>query len=659
MRYLANGTLLSFYMLFLAACSGDAPQITSLISNPATPVEAGSTVKLTAIYIGGTGSIDNDVGSISSGSSVEVTVDATTTYTLTVIDGAGDTATSSVTVTVGVAPEDVVAPTITSFTADATTIAIGGSVDLSAVFENGTAVIDNGAGSITSGSSVSVSPTTTTTYTLTVTNTADVAVTSSVTVNVVKLDALSLSTGALVQTFQSNSLSYNGTVAFLASEIKVQASAVDAGTTIKVNGIDVDTNNLSAPIRLSEGSGTSVSITATRDAVTTTYSLVITRPTLTSFIEQKLTASDGQNGDFLGYSVSLSGDTLAVGADREDTGGLSAGAVYIYTRSGTTWTEQQILHASNPRENDYFGGHVSLDGDTLAISATGEDGTADLVTGAGAVYIYTRSGTTWTEQQILHASDAQIGDSFGSSVSLDGDTLAVGAWLEDGGESSPATNAGAVYIYTQIGGANWTEQAIIHASDLEGSDWFGRSVSLDGDTLAVGADGEDTGGSSAGAVYVFTRSDSDWSEQKIFHANGAGALDVFGLYLSLSGDTLAVGAPGEDGNGNDFPESGAVYIYTRSGTNWTEQGMLGGAVGDSFGYGVSLSGDTLAVGAYGADASYIYTRFGATWSKRKMFSGVVGSRFGISTSLSGDSLAVGAYLDDTKAPDAGAAYVYQ
>lgn len=652
MRYLANGTLLLFFMLFLTACTGDAPKVTSFTSNPSTPVEAGTSVKLTAVYIGGTGSIDNGVGSISSGSSVEVTVDVTTTYTITIIDGAGDTATSSLTVEVGVAPEDVVAPTITSFTAAATTIAIGGSVDLSAVFENGTAVIDNGAGSsITSGGSVTVSPTTKTTYTLTVTNTADVAVTKTVTVDVVKLDALSVSTGALVQTFQSNSLSYDATVGFLGSDTKVQASSADTGTTIKVNGVDVDANNLSQSINLAEGFDALVSVTATRDAVTATYSLTIRRPTLTNFIEQVLRARDAEGGDYFGYEVSLSGDTLAVGAHRESTAGAFSGAVYVYTRSGTTWTEQAIIHASDAEAGDYFGISVSLSGDTLVVGAERESGgVSNPITYVGAVYIYTRSGTTWNEQPKIYPSDANSSFHFGHSVSLSGDTLAVGAYSKN-------TYAGAAYVFIRSG-TTWSEQAIIHASNRGNYDYFGGKVSLSGDTLAIGAIGEGTDGANAGAAYVFIRSGTDWTEQAIIRASDAAAYDNFGVSISLSDDTLAVGAYGENFN------RGAVYIYTRSGTTWTEQPIIrasDNASNNYFGASVSFSGvdnDTLAVGAWGKPGAYVYTRFGTKWSERK----IIGSgafRFGNSVSLSGDTLAVGAYGENTAGAYSGAVYIYK
>jgi len=550
MRYLANATLLSFLMLFLTACSGKAPAVISLTASPST-ISTGDSTTLTAVYEGGTGSIDNSVGSISSGQSVTVTPLVTTTYTLNIIDGAGDKAQASVTVVVG----DL--PTVTSFVSSATTIAMGSSANLTAVFAGGTGVIDNGVNSVTSGTAVSVSPTATTTYTITVTNAANTAVTSTVTVNVVQLDALSLSVGALDQIFQSNQASYTATVGFLTSKIKIQASTVDTGAVIKVNNVAVDANNLSQFIALAPGTN-AISISVTKNAITTTYSLNITRQTLANLAEQAiLHASDTQVSDVFGYSVSVSGDTLVVGAHYEDGGAgdliRSAGAAYVFTRSGTTWSQQQILHASDKQADDYFGISVSVSGDTLVVGAAYEDGGAgDPVRNAGAAYVFTRSGTTWSEQQKLLASDKQADDFFGYSVSVSGDTLVVGAYFENGGG---AIDTGAAYVFTRSG-TTWSEQQILHASDAQATDLFGFSVSVSGDTLVVGAPLENGGGAiNTGAAYVFTRFGATWTQQKILHASDKQADNWFGSSVSVSGDTLAVGAPYENGG------AGAAYIY--------------------------------------------------------------------------------------------------
>ena len=202
--------------------------------------------------------------------------------------------------------------------------------------------------------------------------------------------------------------------------------------------------------------------------------------------------------DAFGGSVALSADgtTLAVGATEEGGEGATAasdgGAVYIFTHSNNTWTQQAYLKANNVEENDAFGGSVALsaDGTTLAIGAIGEDSVED---SSGAVYIFTHSNNTWTQQVYLKANNAGFGDQFGTSVALsaDGTTLAVGATEEDG-EGATAVNAGgAVYIFTHSNNT-WTQQAYLKAYNAGDEDIFGTSLALspDGTTLAIGASGE-------------------------------------------------------------------------------------------------------------------------------------------------------------------------
>src|SRR6266705_185875 len=355
-----------------------------------------------------------------------------------------------------------------------------------------------------------------------------------------------------------------------------------------------------------------------------------------------------------GFAVALSrdGNALVVGAPDEASAGIetdnsapSAGAVYVYTRSGTTWTQQAYIKASNPGAGDQFGISVALssDGNTLAVGATGEDSALPGVTtglvsegtagnaapGAGAVYVFTRSAGTWSQHSYVKASNTGAADNFGSSVALsgDGNTLAVGAIGEDGS----AAEAGAVYVFTRDVGGVWSQQApIVSASNAGALDLFGFSVALsgDGNTLAVGAIGEasavgvtptDNTAPSAGAVYVFTRSGTTWPQQAYVKASTIGAGDQFGFSVALSsdGNTLAVGAIGEasaatvidgDQTNNTAPEAGAVYVYTRSGTAWMQRAYVKASntgAGDHFGTSAALSSDgtTLAVGATGEDSS--------------------------------------------------------
>ncbi len=385
---------------------------------------------------------------------------------------------------------------------------------------------------------------------------------------------------------------------------------------------------------------------------------VFTRSIAGTWTQQAyIKASNAEAGDQFGISVALSSDgsTLAVGAIGEasavggtptDNTAPSAGAVYVFTRDGGgVWTQQAYVKASTIGAGDQFGFSVALssDGNTLAVGAIGEASavggtpTDNTAPSAGAVYVFTRSVTTWIQQAYVKASTIGAGDQFGFSVALSGDgiTLAVGAIGEDSSGVSEtdnsATNAGAVYVYTRSG-ITWTQQAYVKASNTGTGDQFGFSVALssNGNTLAVGAIGEDSSGVSetdnsatnAGAVYVYTRIGTAWTQQAYVKASNTGAGDQFGFSVSLSGDgdTLAVGAIGESsaatgigGNpaDNTAANAGAVYVFNRSSitATWTQQAYVKASntgASDQFGFSVALSSEsnnTLAVGATGEDSS--------------------------------------------------------
>jgi hypothetical protein len=226
-----------------------------------------------------------------------------------------------------------------------------------------------------------------------------------------------------------------------------------------------------------------------------------------------------------------------IGGDQADNAALDAGAVYVLARSGTAWSQEAYVKASNTGAGDRFGAGLALSGDgaTLAVGASGEDSAAagaggneadDSAADAGAVYVLARSGPAWSQQAYLKASNTGAGDGFGRSVALSSDAaaLVVGA----SGEGSAATGvggdqaddsaapAGAVYVLAR-GGAAWTQQAYVKASNTGAGDGFGASVALsaDGSTLAANATGEDSAATgidgdqadnsaeSAGAVYLF------------------------------------------------------------------------------------------------------------------------------------------------------------
>ncbi|MCK4901925.1 MAG: FG-GAP repeat protein, partial [Thermoplasmatales archaeon] len=254
------------------------------------------------------------------------------------------------------------------------------------------------------------------------------------------------------------------------------------------------------------------------------------------------------------------------------------------------WNEQDKLLPSDGAAFDFFGGSVSIDGDYAIIGAYGD---ADNGQDSGSAYIFTRSGTTWTEQAKLLPSDGTTDDFFGWSVSIDGDYAIIGACFDgDNGYES-----GSAYVFKRDG-TTWTEQAKLLPSDGAAEDWFGFSVSIDGDYAIIGAPADDSNGYFSGSAYVFTRSGTNWNEQDKLLASDGAEGDLFGWSVSISGDYAIIEASSDD-NGFD---SGSAYIFKRESTSWTEQAKLlasDGAAGDWFGHSVSIDGDYAIIGADG------------------------------------------------------------
>jgi hypothetical protein len=320
-----------------------------------------------------------------------------------------------------------------------------------------------------------------------------------------------------------------------------------------------------------------------------------------------LKASNTDAGDEFGTNVVLSGDTLAVGAlgegsnatgvngNQADNTAPVTGAVYVFTRAGGVWTQEAYLKASN--HSGAFGYSLALKDDTLAVGAPFEWGAATGINGdqfdntaaeAGAVYVFTRTAGVWSQEAYLKASNTDAGDRFGGGVGLDDNTLVVGARFEASGASgvnadqtnNSAPNAGAVYVFTRTAGV-WAQQAYLKASNAGANRNFAGSVAIIGDIVAVGARLEDSNATGidgdqansnapdSGAVYLFARSGGIWTQKSYVKASNSNTGDEFGVFVALSGTSLAVGSYREDSNAtgvngnqadNSAQDSGAVYI---------------------------------------------------------------------------------------------------
>jgi hypothetical protein len=367
----------------------------------------------------------------------------------------------------------------------------------------------------------------------------------------------------------------------------------------------------------------------------------------------RLTASDGGADDHFGFTVAISGNTAVVGAPNHDVGAdADQGAVYVFTRSGDTWTQQQRLTASPGGAGDLFGTSVDISGNTVIVGASLDDveGNAN----QGSAYVFQRSGGTWTQQAKLAADDGAPSAAFGFSVAVGGDTAVVGASLDDAGGNA---NQGAAYVFVRSGDV-WTQLQKLTSPDGAAGDLFGISVALDTETMVIGASGKDDGGAAgAGAAYVFTQIGPTWTAQQKLLPNNSEANDFFGVAVAVSGDTALVGASGEDTGAN--ADKGAAFVFVREDTTWTQQQKLTatrGSAGDNFGLSVAVSGDTAVVGVIGDDlgfadqgSAYLFSRSGTAWSQQpRAFagSGETDDKFGTSVAISGDTVLVGAAFDD-------------
>jgi hypothetical protein len=319
-------------------------------------------------------------------------------------------------------------------------------------------------------------------------------------------------------------------------------------------------------------------------------------------------------------AVALSGDTTLV-SNPDLNGTLSA--VDVYTRTGTTWTSLKLT-PSDAKDFDNFGISLALAGDTAFVGAPWKD------SDHGAVYVFARGESAWTQEAELTVTDARFPQNgFGSSVALAVDTAVLGSRGND------------AYVFARAGTV-WTQQATLPTDNYE---FTVQQVALSGDTAAVGVDYD----GSYGEVYVFTRTGASWTPQAVLRAPGFAEFDRFGGPVALAGDTLVVGAYGTESR------RGVAHVFRRTGTTWTLEATLSGppaSSDDGFGSSVAIEGDTALVGAYRADsrlgAVFVFTRSGAVWTHRaKLISEKRNylSEFGYSVALSGDTAAVSEFED--------------
>jgi len=321
-----------------------------------------------------------------------------------------------------------------------------------------------------------------------------------------------------------------------------------------------------------------------------------------------ITASDGAGYDYFGKAVAIAGDTIVVGAHYHDVGGNETqGAAYVFERNqggANAWGQAAYLTASDGEADDWFGGAVAIAGDTIVVGADDDDGGGYLDRGSAYVFERNHGGANaWGQIAHLIASPAGGFEYFGRAVAIADDTIVVGAPKHDVGY----LDNGAAYVFERNqGGADaWGQVTYLTASDRAARDYFGTRVAIAGDTIVVGAHNHDFGGNeNQGAAYVFERNQGgadQWGQIKKLSAGDGAASDYFGSPVAIAGDTVVVGAYGDDIGASE--NQGSAYVFGRNygGANtWGQVTHLtasDGAAGDQFGS-VAIAGDTVVVGAH-------------------------------------------------------------
>jgi uncharacterized protein (TIGR03437 family) len=384
--------------------------------------------------------------------------------------------------------------------------------------------------------------------------------------------------------------------------------------------------------------------------------------------QQKVTASDGAANDQMGWSIALSGDTVVVGAPTDDIGEASnQGSVYVFVRSGGVWTQQQRLIANDGTADDLFGNSVGISGDSVVVGAFIDKVGANIY--QGSVYVFVRNGGVWTQQQKLNANDGGAGEYFGTAVAISGDTIVASA---EGDTIGTNTVQGSAYVFTRSGNV-WSQKQKLTANDGTANDHFGSSVAMNGDTIAIGAEYDSIGvPRSLGSVYVFARSGGGWIQQQRLNPIDPAAAQGFGFSVALSGETLVVGVL--DDNSYTPGSEGSAYVFVRNNGMWTQQQKLIANDGKFHNYlstSVAISGETIAVGAFydtvGENPEqgdvFVFSRTGGVWTQQQRLianDGAVEDAFGTSVALSGETLAVGTQRDDIgEKKNQGSAYIFR
>jgi len=517
------------------------------------------------------------------------------------------------------------------------------------------------------------------------------------------LTSLSAAEGTLVPAFSPKLFDYTLKVGLTAQRATFTATA-PVKAQIKLNGSAVAAGAAMPSQILPLGPSKAEILVSAERGVPAAYRVAIER---TGVQSAYLKASKSGSVDHFGYSLALAGDTLVVGAFYEDSKATGvngddgdnsvqdSGAVYVFVRNGTSWTQQAYLKANDTSTNSFFGTSVAISGDTIAVGQIEDDifNPAIAPTRPGSVYVFVRQGTTWTQQAKLTAMAGEPGDMLGASVSIDGDSLAVGASRGDGDVHDSGTA-----VLFQRSGTTWTEAHTFKASMAAEGSLFGSEIGVSGNVVAVAAQEEGVSVSRGGGVYVFEGSGASWGPPQRLQPPMPIQDATFGFGMALHGKTIAVGAPRAEFIALSTVKrpAGEVYLFERGTDKWMPTAVVkasNAAQSDYFGFSVALTDDAMFVGAVGeastgrglnpaptqasalySGAAYLFARNGTDWAQNGYFKASNTDQadgFGYNVVMSKTSAAVAAIYEasnasgidgnqaDNSSTNAGAVYVFQ
>lgn len=396
----------------------------------------------------------------------------------------------------------------------------------------------------------------------------------------------------------------------------------------------------------------------------------------------KLTSPNPQAEYWFGYAVDVSGDVAVISTPLDSDVAQWAGSVYVYRFDGLEWLVEAELTASDPEVDDEFGIAVAIDGDVIVVGALRDDEACpeDPDCNSGSAYVFRYDGANWNEETKLLASNADAYDDFGLTVAIDGDVIAVGA--DQDGNTGPGlfNGHGAAYVF-RYNGANWNEESKLLADDGEAFDHFGFAIGVSGDVVLVGASADAHSGMGlAGSAYVYEFNGGSWDQTAKLTSSDVAPNDQFGKNLSISGDVALIGALLNDAScpGGNACNAGAAYIFEKPEGGWVDMNETAQLTasdadgGDSFGWAVSISGETAIVGAYGDEvwtgAAYVFEMPSGGWvdatedTKYTSPDGVDRDFFGYRVAIDGDTAIIGSFKDDDNCPggddcDTGTAFM--